>query len=132
MSHFSAKIKLKGFPTSAKVTVDSFILGGSTIKGVPWAFGLVIYTGAETKIQHSLTKPRKKISKIEKIVNWYVLFILGLLFITVILSTIMSKSIGKHLYWDFGSISTFVMFILLYNNIIPISLFIVMDIVRLF
>jgi phospholipid-transporting ATPase len=125
-------VKLKGFPTSVKIDHESFILGGSIVKGIPWAFGLIVYTGNETKIQNALTKPRKKISRIEKIVNWYVLFILGILFLTVILSTVMSKYAARNLYWDTSSTHNFLMFVLVYNNIIPISMFIVMDIVRLF
>jgi magnesium-transporting ATPase (P-type) len=49
-----------------------------------------------------------------------------------LLSTLLFLGAGRHLYWedDVGTISAFIMFVLLYNNIIPISLFIVLDMIR--
>jgi hypothetical protein len=69
MSSFEGKVKLKGFPTSVTATNDNFILSGSTVMGVPWILVLVLYTGPETKLQHNLKPPRKKISRIEKLIN---------------------------------------------------------------
>jgi magnesium-transporting ATPase (P-type) len=44
----------------------------------------------------------------------------------------MALGAGTHTYWDKPTTSaTFIMFVLLYNNIIPISLFIVLDLIRL-
>jgi hypothetical protein len=50
MYSFEGKVKLKGFPTSVIATIDQFILSGSTIEGVPWIFGVVVYTGSETRL----------------------------------------------------------------------------------
>jgi magnesium-transporting ATPase (P-type) len=72
------------------------------------------------------------VSRIEKLINWYILFILLLLLAGAVLSSIMSLGAGQHTYWDEpGTVSTVIMFILLYNNIVPISLFIVLDLIRL-
>jgi hypothetical protein len=44
----------------------------------------------------------------------------------------MSMAVADNLYWGAdSSIATFFRFALLYNNIVPISLFIVLDIIRL-
>jgi magnesium-transporting ATPase (P-type) len=94
LNQFNGLIKLKGFPTSVKISIDRFIMSGSAIKGTPWAFGLVVYTGQDTKIQQSCLNSRKKVSRIERLVNIYVVFILCLLLFAVVLSTIMSLSAG--------------------------------------
>jgi hypothetical protein len=53
-----------------------------------------VYTGSETKLQVGLEAPKKKVSKIERMINWYIVSILALLFVGAFISTIFSVGAG--------------------------------------
>lgn len=131
---FTGNIKLKGFPKASKLDISNLLLRGSRLKATPWVFGLVVYTGKETKTQlNAKLSKKKKISKIESSVNRWVVYILGFLLAMVIFSMLASIYLEESKF-DFEEISglgQFIVFILLYNNIIPISLFVTMDIIKL-
>ena len=57
------------------LTIDNFIQRGAIIKSTHFIFGLVLYTGNQTKIVMSRTKPSRKSSKFEQSFN-IIVFIL--------------------------------------------------------
>jgi phospholipid-translocating ATPase len=75
-------------------------------------------------------RPKNKVSRIEKKVNYIVIAMLLILLGMVVLSLILSEvnSVSEIQATTFENI---ILFILLYNSIIPISLFVVMDLVRI-
>lgn len=50
INSFAGRLKLESFPRATDVTDENFVMRGSTIKNVKWIYGLVVYTGMETKI----------------------------------------------------------------------------------
>jgi len=50
LNSFAGRLKLESFPRATDVTDENFVMRGSTIKNVKWIYGLIVYTGMETKI----------------------------------------------------------------------------------
>ena len=126
-----ATIKLPRSPKAVPLGADNLIARGSVVRIAPWVIGLVAYTGAETKLfLNSLSSP-VKCSTIERKVNSWVKYILCGLLVLVICFALCSMyvSITEDSSTDFPR--RFIVFCLLYNNIIPISLFVSLDLIRL-
>ena len=56
MNSFIGRLKLDSFPRASDISNDNFILRGTTIKNIKAIYGLVVYTGMDTKIMQSLKK----------------------------------------------------------------------------
>lgn len=54
MRKFNARLKLESFPRASGVTIENFILRGSSLKNTKGIYGLVVYTGMDTKIMQVL------------------------------------------------------------------------------
>ena len=54
MHSFNGRLKLESFPRASDIKDDNFVMRGSTIKNIPLAYGLIVYTGMETKIMMTL------------------------------------------------------------------------------
>jgi len=55
---FSGRLKLESFPRASDITEENFIMRGSSIKNVKCVYGMVIYTGMETKIMQILNSKK--------------------------------------------------------------------------
>jgi phospholipid-transporting ATPase len=49
------------------------LLRGSTLKNTEWIYGVVVFTGHETKIMKNSIKSKAKLSKLERATNTYIL-----------------------------------------------------------
>ncbi len=54
INSFIGRLKLESFPRATDVTDENFVMRGSTIRNVKWVYGLVVYTGMETKILRAI------------------------------------------------------------------------------
>ena len=54
MHSFTGRLKLESFPRASDVTIENFVMRGTTVKNIKWIYGLVVYTGMETKIMQTL------------------------------------------------------------------------------
>ena len=125
--------------------VFQVLLRGSKLRNTTWVYGLVVYTGAESKLMMNSTKAPLKSSRVEKVTNYQIVF---LFFILVTISLISSgfnslqhgqlKDGKEHWYNTPESESSsnfflnFLTFFILYNNLIPISLLVSLELVRVF
>lgn len=110
------------------------------MRNTTWTFGWVLYTGHETKLMlNSMLKSPLKQSNVEKLTNSQMLFLLAILLTIGFISTVCSAfwNASNHPWYlsEFRDISsnfgfTFLTFVILYNNLIPISLQITLEIVR--
>ncbi|KAJ3023753.1 hypothetical protein HKX48_001281 [Thoreauomyces humboldtii] len=143
---------VKKFP----LTPTNIILRGSNIRNTSFAYVLVVYTGRNTKIIRNLKKPKLKTSTLEKKLNWLVIsaFVVnaGLLISSVWLeyrfykpyynaerATMAADPINYPVIWYLGPqddspsrhvLDAFISFFGLYTYVIPISLFVTIEIVR--
>ena len=120
-----------------------FLLKGSILKNTNWIIGVVVYTGMENKIILNAKKPRLKISKIEKRLNYYLLYVfLFLILCCSFCSVFHHIQYKKNLNFynnfiliendhKFESFIVFFTYFLLLNTFIPISLVVSTEIIKM-
>lgn len=132
------------------------ILRGCEIKNTEWVIGVVVYTGMETKVMLNSTGAPTKKSRLETNMNRETIYLAVALFILCSVVTILGglwldrhekeldylpyyrkmdyedKKGGKYKYYGIGweVVFTFLMGVIQFQVMIPIALFISMEIVR--
>uniref|UniRef100_A0A8C0LHS5 Phospholipid-transporting ATPase n=1 Tax=Canis lupus dingo TaxID=286419 RepID=A0A8C0LHS5_CANLU len=117
---------------------DQVLLRGTQLKNTQWVLGIVVYTGFETKfMQNSIKSPLKK-SRVEKVTNVQILVLFVLLLAMSLVSCVgailwnvevwVSKWYLFSFYLNLGF--DLLVFIILYHNLIPISLLVTLEIVK--
>lgn len=66
LNSFSARLRLISYPRASNVTIENFIMRGSSIKNTKTIYGLVVYTGMETKIMRNILCNEQKTKVIKK------------------------------------------------------------------
>ncbi|KAM5346746.1 hypothetical protein ACJ41O_009751 [Fusarium nematophilum] len=126
------------------ITIDNLLLRGCNLRNTEWILGVVIYTGHDTKIMMNAGITPSKRARIAREMNFNVVCNFGILLIMCLLSAIVNgvawaKTDASLHFFDFGSIggkpamSGFITFwaaIILFQNLVPISLYITLEIVR--
>ncbi|KAK7057494.1 putative phospholipid-transporting ATPase [Favolaschia claudopus] len=133
-----------GLPKQVPVGPDQILLRGAQIRNTPWVYGLVVFTGHETKLMRNATAAPIKRTNVERQVNIQIVF----LFLLLLALSIGSSIGGSIRAWFFASqqwylfeptsvsgraksfIEDILTFIILYNNLIPISLIVTMEVVK--
>nr|CAH8848752.1 unnamed protein product [Trichobilharzia regenti] len=119
------------------------ILRGASLKNTKWIFGLAVYTGKESKVMLNSTAAPLKRSSVERQTNNYILILFGvLLFLTLFtfIANLVWTSSNESKMWymqeSAGSrtavrrLLDFITCLILYNTIIPISLPVMLEVVR--
>ena len=126
-----------------EITNKEFILKGSILRNTNWIVGVVVYTGMNNKIILNSKKPRMKISLIEKRMNNYLIYVFFFLIICCFICSIFHhESYKRHqnFYNNFiqlnrppmtESFITFFTYFLLLNTMIPISLIVTIEIIKM-
>ena len=140
---FDGRLALDGHHEALPVAANNMVLRGCTLRNTGWILGVVVFTGAETKVMKKSSSSRSKMSRIESIVNKCI----GIIFLTqlvlCIISTILEDQWSSHHganapYLQLTA-SKFVIpswlaqlltFFILYNNFIPISLYVTIEMVN--
>lgn len=65
--------EVKARTAEEAITINELLLRGCALRNTSWVIGVVVYTGADTKIQLNQGETPSKRSKIEKESNYYVL-----------------------------------------------------------
>ncbi|XP_021352123.1 probable phospholipid-transporting ATPase IA isoform X2 [Mizuhopecten yessoensis] len=120
---------------------DQLLLRGAMLRNTKWIFGIVIYTGPESKLMlNSSTAPLKR-SNVEKVTNTQILILFVILIVMSLVSTIANElwtkwHVDKDWYLAYRELPpsnfgyNFLTFIILYNNLIPISLQVSLEVVK--
>nr|XP_055173191.1 phospholipid-transporting ATPase IB-like [Nyctereutes procyonoides] len=117
---------------------DQVLLRGTQLKDTQWVLGIVVYTGFETKfMQNSIKSPLKK-SRVEKVTNVQILVVFVLLLAMSLVSCLGAILWNVEGTWYFGTKDysshslgfDLLVFIILYHNLIPISLLVTLEIVK--
>uniref|UniRef100_A0A8C9TER1 Phospholipid-transporting ATPase n=1 Tax=Scleropages formosus TaxID=113540 RepID=A0A8C9TER1_SCLFO len=124
---------------------ERILLRGCTLRNTEWCFGLVIFAGPETKLMQNCGKTTFKRTSIDHLMNVLVLFIFGFL---AFMCTVLAIGNG---IWEFqeGSVFTaflprpdgvdasfsafltFWSYVIILNTVVPISLYVSVEIIRL-
>uniref|UniRef100_A0A8B9FGU3 Phospholipid-transporting ATPase n=1 Tax=Amazona collaria TaxID=241587 RepID=A0A8B9FGU3_9PSIT len=144
--------KFKGYmeqPNHERVgfNIESLLLRGCTIRNTEVAVGIVIYAGHETKAMLNNNGPRYKRSKMERQMNMDIFLCVGLLFVMCLVGAvghgIWTSNFSEHPPYDVPDengnflspfLAGFYMFltmIILLQVLIPISLYVSIELVKL-
>ncbi|CAI2163506.1 15838_t:CDS:10 [Funneliformis geosporum] len=129
-----------------KVPLDptQLLLRGAQLRNTQWIYGIVIFTGHETKLMRNASATPIKRTSVEKMVNIQIIFLFGIL-LTMSLACSVGNLIrsvkyenemtylslfgsNKNLFSQFGF--NILTFLILFNNLIPISLIVTMEVVK--
>ncbi|KAK8864038.1 hypothetical protein M9Y10_011732 [Tritrichomonas musculus] len=125
------------------------LLRGCVLRNTHWANGVVVYTGKESKIMMNSSKSRTKRSLLERGLNWKLgsvfIFMLAFSFIGAGVGFVFEKkqiNSGNHWYFRRNQNNKrnlagmffilLVSHIVIINAIIPISLYVTLEVVRIF
>lgn len=122
--------------------VKQFLLRGAKLKNTKWIVGIVVYTGEDTKIMKNADKSKYKVSNIEKDTNYYILFIfcfqLCISVVSAIGNDIWNSYRNPNLVYipdpdsvAFTGFLAFLTYLVLNNTMIPISLIVSLEVVKL-
>ncbi|EEB10431.1 conserved hypothetical protein [Pediculus humanus corporis] len=121
---------------------DQVLLRGAQLRNTTWVFGIVIYTGHETKLMKNSSRVPLKRSSVDKMTNVQILMLFFILIVLCLVSAIFNE-LWTRVHWEkdwyialsqldnsnFGF--NLLTFIILYNNLIPISLQVSIEVVRI-
>uniref|UniRef100_A0A7N8YPW2 Phospholipid-transporting ATPase n=1 Tax=Mastacembelus armatus TaxID=205130 RepID=A0A7N8YPW2_9TELE len=133
--------------TGQKYALDNekILLRGCTLRNTEWCFGLVVFGGPETKLMQNCGKSTFKRTSIDRLMNVLVLCIFGFL---AFMCTVLA--IGNF-FWElnegshftaflprqdgnsaaFSAFLTFWSYVIILNTVVPISLYVSVEIIRL-
>eukprot|EP00164_Ancoracysta_twista_P003829 GFYU01005137.1.p1 GENE.GFYU01005137.1~~GFYU01005137.1.p1 ORF type:complete len:1530 (-),score=451.33 GFYU01005137.1:156-4745(-) len=130
-------------PTS--LGIKQMLLRGCVLKNTKWVVGIAVYTGLDTKLILNSTKATMKQSYVERNMNRQVIKIFVVLGFVCTISAIMSaewlSTFADHEYTgedphednkSLGGFLSFFMFLILYNVMVPISLYVSVEVVKMF
>lgn len=126
------------------ITIDNLLLRGCNLRNTEWVLGVVVFTGHDTKIMMNAGITPTKRARIAREMNFNVICNFFILFVMCLLAAIINgvswaKTDASQHFFDFGSIggsppmSGFITFwaaLIVFQNLIPISLYITLEIVR--
>uniref|UniRef100_A0A7N6FID4 Phospholipid-transporting ATPase n=1 Tax=Anabas testudineus TaxID=64144 RepID=A0A7N6FID4_ANATE len=123
---------------------ENLLLRGARLKNTKEIYGVAVYTGMESKMALNYKCKSQKRSAVEKSMNSFLIIYLGILLFEAVLSTILKYAWQAENKWDepfynqkteqqrnsspiLKFISDFLAFLVLYNFIIPISLYVTVE-----
>lgn len=121
---------------------DQLLLRGAVLRNTPWIHGVVVFTGHETKLMRNATSTPIKRTQVERMVNLQILMLVAILIALSIISSVgdlvVRQTFHKKLeYLYLGNYSGAGQFFsdiftywVLYSNLVPISLFVTIEIVK--
>lgn len=132
-------------PKKLNIPVDAkqLLLKGAILKNTKWIIGIICYTGHLTKLMLNSKKPRIKFSRVENLMNKLLVTILIMQTIFCIICAMLNSHFYKSYlygnvfvdYLDYNllvdSVFKYFTYLLLLNTMIPISLIITLEIVKL-
>lgn len=118
--------------------ISNLLLRASRLKNTRYIYGLAIYTGRDTKLAHNSHVKANKFSSIEGRVNLF-LFIAFIILVTFTLIATYRYQRPDPSFWFFDNLNQsdsiekiLVAHFLLYNYLIPISLYVTLEFVKFF
>uniref|UniRef100_A0A7M4EQN1 Phospholipid-transporting ATPase n=1 Tax=Crocodylus porosus TaxID=8502 RepID=A0A7M4EQN1_CROPO len=134
---FVGNIRLDGHGT-VPLGSDQILLRGAQLRNTQWVHGIVVYTGHDTKLMQNSTSPPLKLSNVERITNIQILILFCILLAMSLICSIGSavwnrRHAERDWYINGGANNfglNFLTFIILFNNLIPISLLVTLEVVK--
>ncbi|KAJ1516593.1 hypothetical protein HMI54_011154 [Coelomomyces lativittatus] len=138
---FEGRLQLE---TGETIPLDpnQILLRGAQLRNTNWVYGVVIFTGHETKLLRNTSATPIKRTDVERMTNRQIVFLLMILVCLALSCAI--GSLYRDVYFNprasylfvpsYSNIEEFIRnfltFMLLFNNLIPISLIVTMEVVK--
>ncbi|KAJ2782664.1 aminophospholipid translocase [Coemansia javaensis] len=118
------------------------LLRGAILRNTDWIYAVVVFTGHETKLMRNASAAPIKRTNVEKTTNRQIIFLFIILVVLSVLSALGSQILTSrnrdklaYLLLPKGEgaktfVKSILTFIILYNNLIPISLMVTMEVVK--
>eukprot|EP00438_Fugacium_kawagutii_P014369 Skav221709 [mRNA] locus=scaffold542:53410:57462:- [translate_table: standard] len=156
VTKFDGCLYLKGYPRGTPVDLKNMVLRGSTVRNTACVIGLVVYTGSDTKMvrnsSRSLTSKRSQVEVLSnkllatgdleatKAIIFLLLFLIAIGFAVARAYLVADEQGFANLSWVWphargddlqdNPYMAILTFLIGYNNLIPISLYMTIDLVR--
>eukprot|EP01132_Coremiostelium_polycephalum_P001453 gene1453-1831_t len=140
LNKFDGRITLNG-GEQYPLNIEQLLIRGTTLMNTKWVYGVVVYTGHETKYMLNTMATPSKRSKLELSMNKVLIYVLiaeGCLCLASAIAGLgYEKRVGIDSFYlqlnrQFAARTAerFLTFVVLYSTIVPISLYVTMEIVR--
>jgi phospholipid-translocating ATPase len=134
----------KGHEMAEPISINNLLLRGCNLRNTEWVLAAVVFTGFDTKIMMNAGITPSKRSRIARELNWNVIYNFIILGIMCLLSGLIEGIAwggknGSLDFFEFGSIGgtpalnglvTFWAAVILFQNMVPISLYITLEIIK--
>ncbi|KAH8811507.1 P-type ATPase-like protein [Xylogone sp. PMI_703] len=134
----------EGMEMAEPISINNLLLRGCNLRNTDWILGVVVFTGQDTKIMLNAGITPSKRSRIARELNWNVVYNFFFLFVICFIAAIVEgvtwgQNNNSIRFFEFGSIGgngglngfiTFWAAIILFQNLVPISLFISLEIIK--
>ena len=138
---FAGNLTLSGEREAASVGPSQVLLRGARLRNTAWVAGLVVYTGHETKLLMNSTKAPLKRSTVDVVTNKQIIFLFGILLLLSFVSAVGNAAEkGKDEEHSYNPVDPeddksgfgwqMLTFFILYNNLIPISLQVTLELIK--
>ncbi|AET39861.1 aminophospholipid-translocating P4-type ATPase DRS2 Ecym_5071 [Eremothecium cymbalariae DBVPG len=137
---YEGTITLNG--TKIPLNPDQMILRGAVLRNTAWIFGIVVFTGHETKLMRNATATPIKRTAVERVINMQIVALFGVLIVLAVVSSLgnvivmstNSKALG-YLYlegtnWFSLFFKDILTYWILFSNLVPISLFVTVEMIK--
>ncbi|KAL0961560.1 hypothetical protein UPYG_G00355480 [Umbra pygmaea] len=137
---FVGVIRLEG-RRAVPLGPEQILLRGACLRNTQWVHGMVVYTGHDTKLMQNSTRPPLKLSSVERTTNSLILALFTCL-LAISLGCSAGQTVWKTQHGDkawymdlnYGGAANFglnfLTFIILFNNLIPISLLVTLEVIK--
>ncbi|CDF38411.1 unnamed protein product [Chondrus crispus] len=142
LHEFEASIELSG-EGPVPLGLSSLLLRGSILRNTEYIYGIVVYTGFDTKVALNMRNHPSKMSSVERKLNWVVLMLLIALATLVITGAIVAGVLqnrdgagqwymGENALNSGGKVTSQSLgtFLILFSIFIPVSLFVTFKFIR--
>lgn len=140
---FNGKVSLEtngGEKETYPVGPENLLLRGACLRNTDFVYACAVYTGQDTKMTLNSKGKKTKFSQVERKLNLCLALILCFLLACALLSSILFFTQSQKNSWYTPSqnntawivVQTFLGFIVLYNYIIPISLYVTIEVQKFF
>ncbi|XP_072242160.1 phospholipid-transporting ATPase ID isoform X2 [Leuresthes tenuis] len=123
---------------------EKMLLRGCVLRNTEWCFGMVIFAGLQTKLMQNCGRTKFKRTSIDRLMNTLVLWIFAFLICMGVILAIgntvweVGTKFEVFLPWDefqssavFSGFLTFWSYIIILNTVVPISLYVSVEVLRL-
>lgn len=123
------------------LNLSHIVYRGSVLRNTPSCLGLIVFSGEECKIRmNSIQNPRSKAPRLQGRANKIVIFMVCFVILLSVFCTIAWKvyvsTTGNSMWFlengQVGVVPTLMGFIIMFNTLVPLSLYVTMEIIRVF